>query len=199
VLVPPDVVVVVQAYDPESLVPNVPMVVTKCIAVVEQNLDELGIYRVSGNSSHIQALSLECNTDVGLVDLKRVPDVNNCTGLMKLYFRELADPVYTEELYPEFIIAAKISDKTARVKKLRQLFGQLPEVNQATLRFVFAHLLRVVSHEESNKMRMNNVAIVFGPTLLRRIHPTSTEIIMDAPYQTSVVEEMLREYEVFRE
>lgn len=55
-----------------------------------------GLYRVSGNSSHIQALSLECNTDVGLVDLKRVNDINNCTGLMKLYFRELADPVFTD-------------------------------------------------------------------------------------------------------
>ena len=58
--------------------------------------------------------------------------------------------------------AAKTGDKMMRVSKLRELFAQLPDVNQATLRFIFAHLLRVVSHEEHNKMRMNNVAIVFG-------------------------------------
>jgi hypothetical protein len=185
-------------YDPESLVSGVPLVVSKCVQVVEQYLDELGIYRVSGNSSHIQALSLECNADVGGLDLHRTNDVNNVTGLMKLYFRELADPVFTDRLYPEFLAAAKTTDKALRLKKFRDLFDQLPVENQATLRYVIVHLHKVISHEEKNKMRANNVAIVFGPTLLRLIAPTSTSIIMDTPYQSSIVEEIMREFDTFK-
>ena len=43
--------------------------------------------------------------DVVSLDLTETPDVHAITGLLKLYFRELAEPAFTEELYPQFIAA----------------------------------------------------------------------------------------------
>lgn len=39
--------------------------------------------------------------------------------------------------------------------------------NLCTFRFMMAHLHRVQSHQEVNKMNASNLAIVFWPTLIR--------------------------------
>eukprot|EP00053_Salpingoeca_punica_P019710 m.201552 g.201552 ORF g.201552 m.201552 type:complete len:753 (-) comp17707_c0_seq2:1672-3930(-) len=175
---------------------NVPLVVSKCIAKVDFFLTEQGIYRLSGNASQIQRLVGKCNEDVFSLDLAN-EDLHCVTGLLKLYFRELSDPVFTERLYPEFLAAAKISDKDERMKTLKGLILQLPTENQFTLRMLFEHLLRVAAHGDVNKMLCNNLAIVFGPTLLRQSEPPLESIVSDTPYQNSVVEELLREKSYF--
>eukprot|EP00052_Salpingoeca_macrocollata_P009570 m.75308 g.75308 ORF g.75308 m.75308 type:complete len:734 (+) comp17156_c0_seq1:181-2382(+) len=172
---------------------NVPIIVSKCIPRVEKNLTEQGIYRISGNSAHIQRLVAKANEDISKLDLSDADDVHAVSGLLKLYFRELSDPVFTEAMYPDFINAAKIQDKDERLGTLKNLVCRLPPENYATLNLLFDHLLRVSEKGDVNKMQINNIAIVFGPTLLRQSEPSLEAIVMDAPYQNSVVEELLRE------
>ena len=44
---------------------------------------------------------------------------------------------------------------------------QLPTANRVTAARVIKHLKRVSEHNEANAMPGSNLAIVFGPTLLR--------------------------------
>lgn len=47
------------------------------------------------------------------------------------------------------------------------LLGQLPEPNKSTIICIIDHLVQVNCHEEENKMSLNNLATVFGPTMLK--------------------------------
>ena len=53
------------------------------------------------------------------------------------------------------------------IGKLREVVMQLPTANRVTAARVIMHLRRVSEHDESNAMPGSNLAIVFGPTLLR--------------------------------
>ena len=53
------------------------------------------------------------------------------------------------------------------IGKLREVVMLLPTANRVTAARVIMHLRRVSEHDESNAMPGSNLAIVFGPTLLR--------------------------------
>ena len=55
---------------PDLVTPNVPLVVSKCIAMVDKHLQEQGIYRLSGNSAHIQTLVGKCNAGTSTEEKK---------------------------------------------------------------------------------------------------------------------------------
>ena len=61
-------------------------------------------------------------------------DINSVTSALKLFFRELPDPLLTHELYPELIEAAKIDDDSLRRDTLHGLINRLPDANYATIR-----------------------------------------------------------------
>ena len=50
---------------------------------------------------------------------------------------------------------------------MKQLLNQLPEPNQTTVRMMIDHLARVNRYEEHNKMSLQNLATIFGPTMLK--------------------------------
>lgn len=52
---------------------------------------------------------------------------------------------------------------------------------------------RVIQYGEVNRMSVQNVAIVFGPTLLRP--ETESNIAMNMVYQNQIVEFILNKYE----
>lgn len=87
--------------------PGVPVLVAKAIAVADRHLDEQGLYRLSGNSAQIQRLVGKGNSSVASLDLDHEQDVHCVTGLLKLYFRELAEPIFTDALYADFIAVAR--------------------------------------------------------------------------------------------
>jgi hypothetical protein len=177
--------------------PGVPALVVRCVQYVDKHLREKGIYRLSGNSATVQGLKKECDADVFTAAIDTEPDVNNVTGLLKLYFRELADPLFTDALYSQFMTAAREQDAGARNNTLQSLVHRLPVSHQATLEFLSRHLIRVTEHESVNMMGSQNVAIVFGPTLLRSSTATPEEDLRDSSYQASVVEQILTNLDFF--
>lgn len=52
-------------------------------------------------------------------------------------------------------------------KPLSPQVHELPDHHFQTLKFILKHLKRVVDNAEVNKMEARNLAIVFGPTLVR--------------------------------
>jgi len=87
-------------------------------------------------------------------------------GLLKQFFRDLPDPLLTNEHYPAFIDAARTDDEIVRRDSLHAIINALPDPNYATLRAITLHLNRVQDASPVNRMSTNNLAIVFGPTLL---------------------------------
>lgn len=93
-------------------------------------------------------------------------DINEVSGALKLWFRELPEPLLTYGLYHGFIEAAKKDNDRLRHIRLHEQVNDLPDPNYATLKYFMGHLDRVRRHEGINQMSASNLSIVFGPTLL---------------------------------
>ncbi|XP_072443109.1 breakpoint cluster region protein isoform X1 [Chiloscyllium punctatum] len=148
---------------------KVPYIVRQCVEEIERRgMEEIGIYRVSGVATDIQALKAAFdvnNKDVSVMMSEM--DVNAIAGTLKLYFRELPEPLFTDELYPNFAEGIALSDPVAKESCMLNLLLSLPEPNLITFLFLLDHLKRVAEKEQINKMSLHNLATVFGPTLLR--------------------------------
>uniref|UniRef100_A0A3B3WLK0 BCR activator of RhoGEF and GTPase n=1 Tax=Poecilia mexicana TaxID=48701 RepID=A0A3B3WLK0_9TELE len=148
---------------------KVPYIVRQCLEEIERRgMEEVGIYRVSGVATDIQALKTAFDTnnkDVSVMMSEM--DVNAIAGTLKLYFRELPEPLFTDELYPNFAGGITLTDSVAKESCMLNLLLSLPEPNLVTFLFLLDHLKRVAEKESVNKMSLHNLATVFGPTLLR--------------------------------
>ncbi|XP_062887727.1 PH_BCR_vertebrate and RhoGAP_Bcr domain-containing protein isoform X1 [Mobula hypostoma] len=148
---------------------KVPYIVRQCVEEIERRgMEEIGIYRVSGVATDIQTLkaSFDANNKDVSVMMSEM-DVNAIAGTLKLYFRELPEPLFTDELYPNFAEGIVLSDPVAKESCMQNLLLSLPEPNFTTFLFLLDHLKRVAEKEHINKMSLHNLATVFGPTLLR--------------------------------
>ncbi|XP_029102043.1 rho GTPase-activating protein 12-like isoform X1 [Scleropages formosus] len=175
---------------------TVPNFVRMCIDHVEKTgLGVDGLYRVSGNLAVVQKLRFAVNHDekVNLEDSKW-EDIHVTTGALKMFFRELPEPLFTYSHFGDFVNAIKCPDYKQRVHLIRDLLKQLPRPNQDTMQALFMHLRKVVENGELNRMTTQSVAIVFGPTLLRPETETAN-IAVHMVYQNQIVELILLEYD----
>ncbi|KAM4027404.1 rho GTPase-activating protein 12 isoform 3-T3 [Anomaloglossus baeobatrachus] len=173
---------------------TVPKFVKMCIDhIEEQGLDIDGLYRVSGNLAVIQKLRFAVTHDEKLdLNDSKWEDIHVITGALKMFFRELPEPLFTYSHFNDFVNAIKQEPKL-RVQAVRDLIKQLPKPNQDTMQALFKHLKHVVETGEKNRMTFQSLAIVFGPTLLKPEQETGN-IAIHTVYQNQIVELILLEY-----
>ncbi|XP_017327529.1 rho GTPase-activating protein 21 isoform X7 [Ictalurus punctatus] len=179
----------------------VPLIVEVCCKLVEERgLEYTGIYRVPGNNAAISSMQEELDTK-GLTDIDlhddKWRDLNVISSLLKSFFRKLPDPLFTNEKYSDFIEANRTEDGVERLKTLKRLIHELPEHHYETLKFLSGHLKTVSENCEKNKMEPRNLAIVFGPTLVRSSEDNMTHMVTHMPDQYKIVETLIQQYDWF--
>ncbi|KAK3611717.1 hypothetical protein CHS0354_037293, partial [Potamilus streckersoni] len=172
----------------------VPPIITKCLKEVERRgICLKGIYRVSGVKSRVESLCQKFENDPNSVDLQD-ENPNVISNVLKLYLRQLPEPLLTFRLYPDFIQLAKENmtcspSREQVTKRLQILVDGLPFSNRKTCAVLMHHLQKVASYSDQNQMNASNLGIVFGPTLLRpQGGNASLACLVDTPHQTRVVE-----------
>lgn len=148
---------------------DIPLVLKCCSDFIEAHGIVDGIYRLSGVTSNIQRLR-------SIFDEDRVPsltedtsikqDIHSVASLLKMYFRELPNPLCTYQLYDEFVAAVQ-SPAERRIENMRRVVRKLPPPHYRTLEYLMGHLGRVCGHSSGTGMTARNVAIVWAPNLLR--------------------------------
>ncbi|XP_026147742.1 rho GTPase-activating protein 21a isoform X2 [Mastacembelus armatus] len=179
----------------------VPLIVEICCKLVEERgLEYTGIYRVPGNNAAISNMQEELNNkgmnDIDIQDDKW-KDLNVISSLLKSFFRKLPEPLFTNDRYTDFIEANRIEDPVERLKVLKRLLHELPDHHYETLKFLSAHLKTVAENSEKNKMEPRNLAIVFGPTLVRTTEDNMTHMVTHMPDQYKIVETLIQNYDWF--
>ncbi|KAM4604862.1 rho GTPase-activating protein 21 [Polymixia lowei] len=179
----------------------VPLIVEVCCNVVEERgLEYTGIYRVPGNNAAISSMQEELNSK-GMTDIDiqedKWRDLNVISSLLKSFFRKLPEPLFTNEKYADFIEANRTEDSVERLKELKRLILELPDHHYETLKFLSAHLKTVSENCEKNKMEPRNLAIVFGPTLVRTSEDNMTNMVNHMPDQCKIVENLIQQYDWF--
>ncbi|KAJ7765400.1 Rho GTPase activation protein [Mycena maculata] len=181
---------------------EVPPIMEKCCQAIEKyGIESQGIYRLSGTVTKVATLRQRLDKDLESVDLDAQEwssDINNVASVMKMWLRELPDPLLTFELQQGFIDAAKIENDRLRHIRLHERVNELPDANYATLKYFLGHLHRINQHASENSMSVQNLAIVFGPTLFgqMKLNPAngSEGGMADATHQNQAIETILMHY-----
>ncbi|NXY81471.1 RHG15 protein, partial [Alcedo cyanopectus] len=121
-------------------------------------------------------------------------DVHVVTGALKLFLRELPEPLVPYRHFHPFMEAVKLPDPQERVEKVAELVQTLPPPNYATLRYLLAHLCRVVERVAVTRMTRHNLGIVFGPTLLRAEREPGS-LALGTDWQSQAVELLLAHFD----
>uniref|UniRef100_A0A8C4ZDD5 Rho GTPase-activating protein 21 n=1 Tax=Gadus morhua TaxID=8049 RepID=A0A8C4ZDD5_GADMO len=179
----------------------VPLIVEVCCKVVEERgLEYTGIYRVPGNNAAISNMQEELNSK-GMNDIDveedKWRDLNVISSLLKSFFRKLPEPLFTNEKYADFIEANRAEEAVERLKELKRLIYELPEHHYETLKYLLLHLKKVAENCETNKMEPRNLAIVFGPTLVRTSEDNMTNMVNHMPDQCKIVENLIQQCDWF--
>ncbi|KAI9534599.1 hypothetical protein NQZ68_012832 [Dissostichus eleginoides] len=147
---------------------TVPSFVQLCLDAIEKRgMDVDGIYRVSGNLSTVQKLRFIVDQEEALdLDHSQWEDVHVVTGALKMFFRELPEPLFPFRAFQPFVEAVKIKDSRQKVQAVKKLIQDLPRPNQDTMKLLFSHLHRVLAFSRQNLMSTQGIGIVFGPTLM---------------------------------
>ncbi|XP_007559886.1 rho GTPase-activating protein 29-like isoform X1 [Poecilia formosa] len=203
---------------------GIPFIIRKCTSEIENRaLNIKGIYRVNGAKSRVEKLCQAFENGKDLVELSELypHDISN---VLKLYLRQLPEPLILFRYYNDFIglakesqriiveeleaqrlnpgaaTAALVSVELNRVLfKIKDLLRQLPPAHYKTLQFLIEHLHRVTECSEENKMTASNLGIIFGPTLIKPRQAdadVSLSSLVDYPYQALMVELLIRHYQM---
>ncbi|XP_029392769.1 rho GTPase-activating protein 21 isoform X3 [Mus pahari] len=178
----------------------IPLIVDICCKLVEERgLEYTGIYRVPGNNAAISSMQEELNKGMADIDIQddKWRDLNVISSLLKSFFRKLPEPLFTNDKYADFIEANRKEDPLDRLRTLKRLIHDLPEHHFETLKFLSAHLKTVAENSEKNKMEPRNLAIVFGPTLVRTSEDNMTHMVTHMPDQYKIVETLIQHHDWF--
>uniref|UniRef100_A0A3Q3L3A9 Rho GTPase-activating protein 24 n=1 Tax=Mastacembelus armatus TaxID=205130 RepID=A0A3Q3L3A9_9TELE len=146
-----------------------PLLVEQCVDFIrERGLDEEGLFRMPGQANLVKELqeAFDCG-DKPLFDSNT--DVHTVASLLKLYLRELPEPVIPFSKYEDFLTCAQLlaKDEEEGVQELGNQVSTLPLPNYNLLKYICKFLDEVQSHCNENKMSVQNLATVFGPNILR--------------------------------
>ncbi|KAK6172262.1 hypothetical protein SNE40_015960 [Patella caerulea] len=146
---------------------DVPLVLKSCTEVIERDGIVDGIYRLSGITSNIQKLRLAFDEDCvpDLRDDCYLQDIHSISSLLKMYLRELPNPLLTYQLYDKF--ADAVRDEDNKLLRIHDVVQQLPPPHYRTTEYLMKHLARVAEHSHETGMHSKNLAIVWAPNLLR--------------------------------
>ena len=169
---------------------NLPNFLVLAITKIEKEiLPCVGIYRLSGNTSTVKKLKKEIDADNFKNFDHDLNDEHVLANTVKLFFRELPQPLISMELCYE--IKTAIIDQNPEENPYQMVFellkSKMTQLEIHVLKYLLHHLQKI-ANQPSNRMDSRNLAIVFSPNLIRR-----TTIIENSPGQN---DSMLAEVEM---
>eukprot|EP01125_Pyxidicula_operculata_P008192 TRINITY_DN2767_c0_g1_i3.p1 TRINITY_DN2767_c0_g1~~TRINITY_DN2767_c0_g1_i3.p1 ORF type:complete len:684 (-),score=104.98 TRINITY_DN2767_c0_g1_i3:727-2778(-) len=137
------------------------------ITKLKSSLEVEGLFRLSGSDSEVKALFALMNDPSKEFTVNDETDPHAITGALKLYLRNIENPLIPYNSYDTFIDS--INEDSDSIQSLKESIANLPETNRLTLTYLIYFLNKVTSLSETNKMNANNLGIVFGPTIMRNL------------------------------
>lgn len=148
---------------------RIPVIVEKCCAAIEDQGIVTGIYRQCGIQSNIQRLraKFDSGAEPDLHDFGQ-KDIYSVSSLLKQYFRQLPNPLFTYQAYPKLIETFEKEESVMdKVESLRFLLEAMPEAHYKTAKFLMEHLTKLCKSKALTDMTSKNLAIVWSPNLFR--------------------------------
>jgi len=126
-------------------------------------------------------------------------DVHVVAGVVKAWCRtgivsdDKLQPLVPYDFYSRMVGVMELADYRVRMIALQDILHSLPSPNFAILKYLSLHLGRVVQYSTVNGMSAKNLALIFGPTLVRHASEEGVQALQDQAMTCGVVE-MLIDY-----
>jgi len=196
----------------EAVKQDIPLIVRSCIRVINlYGLHHQGIFRVSGSKVEINNFreAFERGDDP-LADMTDASDINSVAGVLKMYLRELREPVFSIQYFDQFMelarsyplpqiystkdkLRTKLESKHEFVVKVVAVVATWPRSIFTMMRYIFAFLNHLSEYSDENMMDPYNLAICFGPTLVP-IPPDRDQVT-----HQNMVNELIKNFIIFHE
>jgi len=172
---------------------SVPPLVDKLINDIEKRgLYTEGLYRKSPSGVSVKKLKNDlCTLGIDAVNLEEF-SVHAVAGVLKLFFRQLAVPVISADLYMDFMRTAELSEEKLRLQALYALVQKLPRASRNTLERLVFHLARISQHQDENLMNANALSIIWAQCVMATPPGMSAlESMQDVGKQTRCLETLI--------
>ncbi|ENN72549.1 hypothetical protein HUJ04_001171 [Dendroctonus ponderosae] len=183
---------VISNYAP-SQSPMVPALIVHCTNEIElRGLKELGLYRISASEKEVRSLKEKFLKGRGYPSIVQT-DIHVLCGCVKDFLRMLTEPLVTYGRWKDFVHAVEAKDQQDVVPALIQCVSELPQPNRDTLAYMMLHLQKVAQAPEC-KMPIENLAKVFGPTIVgySSDNPSTETLISETMKQIKVLDCLIR-------
>ncbi|XP_053168763.1 protein FAM13A-like [Hemicordylus capensis] len=148
---------------------HVPLVVNHMVEYLEEfGLNHKGLFRISGSATKIKELRRKYDQGEE-VNLVNEGDVDSVASLLKLFLNELPVAIFPDNLCTDVLTSfeGELSHMAECMRCLRWLLSSLPKAHSSLFHYLIRFLVKVASYSDVNHMTLENLAIVFGPTLFR--------------------------------
>lgn len=145
---------------------GIPSFILKCLKFLfPKYSNEEGIFRISGNTEEIMNYKTKIDSGVD-VSFEGETNCHNISGLLKLYFRELPQPIIPLDIQEELFSSLTYEDEDQCLKSLYSAIGNLPYTNFTVLKCIMELLQNLSLNHEHTKMTSSNLGTVWSPNLI---------------------------------
>lgn len=178
----------------------VPLIVSKCVNFIKANgLSEEGLFRLPGQAKNVAELKDAFNRgEIPELEGNKA-EVHSVASVLKSYFRELPEPLIPYDYFEVFLTAARcyemyVEDGIAAIQKQLKT---LPKPNYILLAYLCRFLFEVQEHSEQSKMNARNLAMVFGPNILRSGSEDPQVMMESTNLVTELISILIRKHQLF--
>ncbi|XP_017266879.1 SLIT-ROBO Rho GTPase-activating protein 3 isoform X2 [Kryptolebias marmoratus] len=173
---------------------QIPVVVESCIRFINlHGLHHEGIFRVPGSQREVNLIrdAFERGEDP-LSDSEC--DLDSVAGVLKLYFRGLEPPLFPYESYAQLLESVQIEEEMEKAAQIKSILSTFPRPLLIVMRYLFAFLNHVSQYSDENMMQPYNLAVCFGPSLLRGMD--SDDAVARQPQVNDLVKTMILQHDI---
>ncbi|TPX60576.1 hypothetical protein PhCBS80983_g01671 [Powellomyces hirtus] len=152
---------------------GIPRVIADCIHYIRTDgLETEGIFRRSPSSKQLQHAKRAYNRDDEHFELQKSGDVHLACVLLKSFFRDLPEPVFSGAMYDVIRGIHACENENEQVKFIgNAVVPLLPVPTFQLVAAIFSLLHQVHLNSDKNLMTANNLTIVWSPNLVRSDNP----------------------------
>lgn len=146
--------------------PNIPLIIYKCIEFLfPEYQNEEGLFRISGNLEDMLKYKTAIDKG-GAISFENEQNCHNVSGILKLYIRELPQPLMPLDIQDELFKIVSIENDKEKLSELQKILNLLPKPNYHILKKITEMLLKLSNNSEHTKMSSENLSIVWAPNLI---------------------------------
>eukprot|EP01091_Cochliopodium_minus_P009974 TRINITY_DN2579_c3_g2_i2.p1 TRINITY_DN2579_c3_g2~~TRINITY_DN2579_c3_g2_i2.p1 ORF type:complete len:425 (-),score=119.83 TRINITY_DN2579_c3_g2_i2:173-1447(-) len=155
---------------------SIPEIIIECIYNAKNNLETEGLFRVPGDTQKMKDIEKQLQLGT-FTKLDESVGQHTSASLLKHFFRELPDPLFTFANNHAFTDTIKLSNEEFSKENIK-LINTLSFAHRLVIITILPFLKEISSFSSKNLMNEGNLGIVFGPTLMKSPEEVNGQVDM---------------------